>query len=110
MDILPHEVLQVLAERFKLLANPTRLAILQHICEAEKRVGELVDLTGFKQANVSKQLNLLNQAGLVRRRAEGTHAFYTVADDSLPRLCQIIHEEVVNREREPLDKLQGTGS
>ena len=33
METLSGEVLQILAERFKLLANPTRLAILQHICE-----------------------------------------------------------------------------
>jgi DNA-binding transcriptional ArsR family regulator len=105
MEPLSDDALRLIAERFKLLANPTRLAILQHICEAEKCVGELVSLTGFKQANVSKQLNLLRQAGLVRRRTEGTHVYYTVSDDSLPKLCSIIHEGIVARERELLERL-----
>lgn len=106
MELLSEDILQILAERFKLLANATRLGILQHICEGERRVGELVDLTGFKQANVSKQLNLLAHAGIVRRRAEGTSVYYMVADDTLPKLCQIIHEGVLSRERELLERLQ----
>lgn len=106
MEPLSDDILEILAERFGLLANATRLSILQRICEEERRVGEIVELTGFKQANVSKQLNLLNQAGLVRRRTEGTSVYYTVSDDSLPKLCQIIHEGVLNRERELLEKLQ----
>ena len=110
MEPLPIEVLRVIADRFKMLANPTRLAILQHICEEEKRVGELVELTGFKQANVSKQLNLLRQAGLVRRRTEGTQVYYRVADDSLPELCRIIHGSVLNSQRLLLDSLGGVQS
>jgi DNA-binding transcriptional ArsR family regulator len=105
MEPMSEEVLRVLADRFKLLANPTRLGILQHICEKEMRVGELVEATDFKQANVSKQLSLLHQAGLVQRRVDGTHVYYTVADDSLPRLCRIIREGLISRERELLRKL-----
>ena len=37
-------------KQFKLLSSPTRLDILQHICEEEKTVSTLVELTGCKQA------------------------------------------------------------
>ncbi|MHC4859813.1 MAG: ArsR family transcriptional regulator, partial [Planctomycetota bacterium] len=57
MEPMSYDALKLIADRFKLLTNPTRLEILQHICETEHTVGELVSLTGFKQANVSKQLS-----------------------------------------------------
>lgn len=105
MDPLPRPALRLIAERFKLLSNPTRLEILQHICGEERSVNALVDLTGFKQANVSKQLGLLDRAGLVRRRADGNHVYYCVADESLPKLCELIARDLEQRHREFLSTL-----
>ena len=53
MEIIPKPMLNLIADRFKLLSSPTRLDILQHICEEEKTVGTLVELTGCKQASTS---------------------------------------------------------
>ena len=100
MDRLTKQALRMIADRFKLLSSPTRLEILQHICHEERTVTALVELTGFKQANVSKQLSLLDRAGLVRRRAEGNHVYYTTADQRLPQLCEIMREEVLARQAE----------
>ena len=106
MDRLSKQALRIIADRFKLLASPTRLEILQHICREERTVTALVELTGFKQANVSKQLSLLDRAGLVRRRAEGNHVYYTAADQRLPQLCEIMHEEVRLRQGEVMASLE----
>jgi len=92
----------LIADRFKLLSNPTRLDILQNICEEERTVGELMEVTGCKQANVSRHLSLLLRSGLVSRRTEGTHVFYRVADESLPRLCTIIGDSIRARHGELL--------
>ncbi len=106
MDRLSKQVLTIIADRFKLLSSPTRLEILQHICHGERSVTALVELTGFKQANVSKQLSLLDRAGLVRRRVEGNHVYYTAADQRLPQLCEIMHEEVRARQGELMASLE----
>lgn len=106
MDRLSKQALKIIADRFKLLSSPTRLEILQHICREEKTVTSLVELTGFKQANVSKQLSLLDRAGLVRRRVDGNHVFYTAADQRLPQLCEIMHEEVRSRQTELMASLE----
>jgi len=106
MDRLSKQALKIIADRFKLLSSPTRLEILQHICREEKSVTALVELTGFKQANVSKQLSLLDRAGLVRRRTEGNHVYYTAADQRLPQLCEIMHEEVRTRQTELMASLE----
>ena len=94
MDQMSPAALRLLANRFKLLASPTRLAIMQCICHDERTVGELVELTGFKQANVSRQLGLLHRGGMVRRRTAGTSVHYTIADESLPQLCGIMRESL----------------
>lgn len=91
---LNKQVIKLIADRFKLLASPTRLEILQHLCKSEKSVTELVQLTGFKQANVSRNLSMLDRAGIVRRRSEGTHVHYSLAEKSLPSICQIIQEDI----------------
>lgn len=85
---LSQEALEVLAERFQLLSSPTRLALIQELCDGERPVCELIEETGMKQANISKHLGLLARAGLVRRRAEGSHVFYALAHTSLPLLCE----------------------
>jgi len=105
MEPLSPDALHLLANRFKLLASPTRLAIMQQICDRERTVGDLVDETGFKQANVSRQLSMLHRGGLVRRRAAGTNVYYTVADASLPQLCGIMRESLRARQGELLASL-----
>ena len=102
MEMHSKEALRQIADRFKVLSNATRLEILQYICEQEKTVSELVTLTTSKQANVSRHLGLLLRAGLVHRRAEGTHVYYRIADESLPRLCAVISESIKSRTGELL--------
>jgi len=94
MEPLSRKALRLIAERFKLLSNAARLEILQHICDEEKTVSELMRLTGLKQANVSRHLGLLLRAGLVDRRTEGNHVHYRVTDESLPRLCSVITDSL----------------
>jgi DNA-binding transcriptional ArsR family regulator len=90
MDVMPKEMLELIADRFKLLGCSTRLQLLNLVCDVERTVGELVRLTGQKQANVSKQMGLLSRAGLVERRVDGNHVYYSVEDETLPKLCEII--------------------
>jgi ArsR family transcriptional regulator len=91
MEPLPPAALDLVARRFRLLGNPARLALLQQICDRQHTVSELQDLTGLKQSHVSRQLGMLDAAGIVRRRAEGNRVYYEVADEDIPRLCEIVH-------------------
>jgi len=98
VDQLSPEALEAIADQFKVLSSPTRLALLQHICEGERTVSELIILTGFKQANVSRHLSLLDRAGFVRRRVDAGHVYYELQDPSLPTLCSIIRESLVAKQ------------
>lgn len=92
----------LIAERFRALGEPTRLLILAALREGERTVGELVDLTGSGQANISKHLQLLHRHGFVERRKEGTSSFYRIADPAVFELCDLVCGTI----REQLERQQ----
>ena len=87
---LTPELLALVAERFKALAEPARLQLLATLRGGERSVNELVEATGLGQANVSKHLQLLHAHGFVARRKEGLFVYYALADRSVFRLCDIM--------------------
>jgi len=82
------------AERFKVLAEPARLQILNVLRDGERTVTELVDETGLGQANVSKHLQLLHSLSLVSRRKEGLFVHYALPDECVFQLCDIMCERL----------------
>lgn len=87
---LTPEMLDLVAERFKALSEPARLQIMQCLRSGEKTVTEIVDETGLGQANVSKHLRLLDTLGFVSRRKDGLFACYSLADQHVFQLCDIM--------------------
>jgi DNA-binding transcriptional ArsR family regulator len=71
---------------FDVLAEPTRRRILDLLLEGERPVGELVEVLGVAQPNVSKHLRALSTAGLVRVRPEGQRRFYALRPEPLREL------------------------
>lgn len=101
---IPDEFLDEMAEKFRLLGDSTRLAILRALMEREKSVGEVVEETGRGQANVSKHLKLMHDAGLVARRKEGLQVFYRVDDPLVEKLCKLVCDGIVQGAREDLER------
>lgn len=97
------QLLDLVAERFKVLGEPARLQILSQLRDREMTVTELVDVTGMGQANVSKHLALLLRLGFVARRKDGLFAYYGLADARVFQLCDLmcarIQSEVSTRRR-----------
>jgi DNA-binding transcriptional ArsR family regulator len=109
MPQLSPEVLELIAERFRVLAEPARLRILNALMEGERSVSELVDETGLNQANVSKHLALLRSSDFVERRKEGLFAYYRIADPSVGVLCEIMCGRL-EEQAEEQSALLATGS
>ena len=87
---LTPEVLELIAERFRALAEPARLRILSALREGERTVSELMEETDLGQANVSKHLQLLHALGFVERRKEGLYVHYRLSSEDVFQLCEII--------------------
>ena len=91
---LPAELAGPLAERFRLLSEPTRLRLLDLLRDGERTVGDLAGDLGCTQANVSKHLAMLAEGGLVSRRRDGLRSYYGVADESVFNLCDSVCESL----------------
>ena len=77
---MTEEALALVARRFAVLSEPMRLRLLHALFDGEKPVNALVEATGGTQANVSRHLQNLADAGLLARRKEGLQVFYSIAD------------------------------
>lgn len=96
---LTPELLELVAERFKALAEPARLHILNALREEEQTVSQLMAATGLGQANVSKHLQLLHNMGFTSRRKEGLYVYYRLADPAVFQLCDIMCGRLVEETR-----------
>ena len=89
-DQVSPELLEFIASRFKVLAEPMRLRILHTIQPGELTVTQIIEATGATQANVSKHLGVLTRAEMVGRRKEGLHVFYAISDPVIFELCDLV--------------------
>ncbi len=79
---------EALADWLRALSEPTRLRLLDVLREGERCVGDLAEAVGCSQANVSRHLSLLADAGLVTRRRDGLRCWCAVADDEVFELVE----------------------
>jgi DNA-binding transcriptional ArsR family regulator len=84
---LPDALVELIAQRFRLLGEPTRIRLLDVLREGPTTAAELQRATGASQQNVSKHLGMLIDAGMVRRTKDGTRATFSIADETLVDLC-----------------------
>ncbi len=89
--------MELVARRMRVLAEPTRIRLLDHLREGEQSVNELATKVGAGQQNVSKHLGVMTEAGVLARRKSGNHVYYRVVDDSALRLCEQVCGSVTRR-------------
>lgn len=94
---VPPEVVQQVADYFSVLGEPMRLRLLNLLRDGEKCVQDLVEATDTSQANVSKHLKVMLQAGILTRRTKGTLAYYSVEDDLIFELCNLVCDRLATR-------------
>lgn len=101
MEKLPPQLLEHVADRFRVLGDANRLRIIEALRESgEMNVGDLVERLDMSQANVSKHLRLLHQAGILERRPQGTAAYYSVTDPTIADLCDLVCNRLRAQKRE----------
>jgi DNA-binding transcriptional ArsR family regulator len=84
------DAVNLVALRFRILSEPLRLQILQQLEGGMQNVTDLVNAVGSTQPNVSKHLKILQDGGLVARKQEGNTVFYSIADESVFELCDLV--------------------
>ena len=87
---LSDATLELIAQRFRALAEPIRLKLPNTLMQGERNVTQLVEAAGTGQANVSKHLSVLKQVGMIATRRDGLVTLCSIADPSIKQLCEIM--------------------
>jgi DNA-binding transcriptional ArsR family regulator len=99
---LPEPLIELVAQRFRVLGEPMRIKLLDRLREEDATVGELQEALGASQQNVSKHLGVLHAAGMVSRTKDGNHTRYSISDPSVFELC----DQVCGGVRRQLQELE----
>lgn len=96
-DPSTEDILRRIARRLRAMGNTTRLRILHALESGELTVGEIRRRVGGSQANVSKHLASLRNAGLVDARRDGVRVFYRVVDEMVFTICRAVCDSLLDR-------------
>jgi DNA-binding transcriptional ArsR family regulator len=87
---LPAPLAELIAQRFRVIGEPTRIRLLDALRDGPLTINELTEVLGASQQNVSKHVSVLAQAGIVAREKEGTKVRCSIADERIFNLCEIV--------------------
>ncbi len=90
MIAISPRALEQVADYFKVLSETSRLQLLCCLKSGSKNVSEIMSATELGQANVSKHLKILTQAGIVSRKPLGVSVYYEIADPMIFNLCELV--------------------
>lgn len=96
MEMLEQDILtSQLATIGKALSNPLRWTLLSLLAQCEKPVQRVAEQSGHPLANISIQLRVLQEAGLVQSRREGKQVFYSLASDQVREMLLSVQKAAV---------------
>ncbi|HIQ00263.1 TPA: transcriptional regulator [Candidatus Bipolaricaulota bacterium] len=98
-DMPASGLVELLAETFRVLSDPTRVRILYLLSRAELCVHDLAQLLGISQPAASHHLRILRMQGLVRTRREGKSIYYALDDEHVVELFRCGYDHVRHWER-----------
>lgn len=80
------ELLNELADFYKVFGDTTRIKILCVLLRSEMCVCDLAEMLGMTQSAISHQLRVLKQMKLVKNRREGKTVYYSLADGHIQNI------------------------
>ena len=86
-----------------------RLKLIMALEGRERNVGQLVEALGATQANISRHLQYLTNAGILKRRKDGLHVFYAISDPNVFNLCQVVCGSLENHHSAQVKAFRGKG-
>lgn len=107
---LSPEILKLVADFFKVLSESSRLQIVCSLKGGKKNVSEIIEATGLGQANVSKHLKILAQAGIVSREQQGVCVYYQIANAFVFELCELVYTSLAVQLQQQSEKIASLGA
>jgi DNA-binding transcriptional ArsR family regulator len=106
---LPDDLADLIARRFRAIAEPMRIRLLDQLRDGEESVSALAEALEASQQNISKHLTVLAEVGIVGRRKDGNHVYYGIVDDGVFALCEQVCGSVQQQLRSLNGIVEGVG-
>lgn len=85
---IDEQAIQIKAKLFRGFADPSRLTLIEVLRNGKRSVGELVEITGLSQPNVSNHLRCLADCDLVKKERDGRYIYYRLSDARIITILQ----------------------
>jgi ArsR family transcriptional regulator len=89
--------LEAKAELLKVLAHPTRLAIVELLAQGERCVCEIQPALGIGQPNLSQHLSLMKKQGVIESRKDGQRTFYKLRHRQVLDISALAGDVIANQ-------------
>lgn len=96
-NMADENLLNKLAEFFKILGDTTRTKILFALDKNEMCVCDIANVLGMSKSSISHQLGTLRRSGIVKCRKEGKEVYYMLDDDHVKQLFEIGIEHIEHK-------------
>ncbi len=93
------QIFQLHADVYGALANPKRLEIIQLLRDQELSVGDIQEMLGLSQANLSQHLMVLREHNLVNYRKNGTSVYYKLSHPNIVKSADLTRAMLVDQNR-----------
>jgi len=89
---MANSIYDIQAEFCKAMGNAARLQIIETLREHPMNVTAIVEVTGFGQSAVSRQLGALRNAGVVQSQRQGNEIIYELTDENIVEVCDLVRK------------------
>lgn len=90
-------IFELQAELCQAMSNPVRVQLVHLLREGPRRVGDLVQVTGFDPATVSRNLGVLKSRGILAVRREGKDIYYFIANPKITEVCDLMRQVLLEQ-------------
>jgi ArsR family transcriptional regulator len=91
------QIYEMHAQMCKVFSSPKRLEIINILRDGEKTVSELIEETGMSKANLSQQLAIMREKGILETRREGQYIHYRLAFPKMLKAYDLLREMFLER-------------
>jgi ArsR family transcriptional regulator len=90
--MIPQSIFELQANLCQAMSNPVRVYLVHLLREGPRRVGDLVQITGFDPATVSRNLGVLKSSGILLARREGKETYYQIVNPKITEVCDLMRQ------------------
>jgi DNA-binding transcriptional ArsR family regulator len=85
-------IFELQADLCQAMSNPIRVQLVHLLREGPRRVGDLVQTTGFDPGTVSRHLSVLKSSGILSARREGKDMYYYIVNPKITEVCDLMRQ------------------